>query len=373
MSSRQNPSYTQEQATRWLVALARGLQKHGQTIFLIEQLQPSWLPVRTQRSVYVLASRLIEGLSFAVIPVLVFHKIMQAELLRGLLFALIFAVIFTLIDWLRLDSDLFRRGASRALAAWQAAATVLAVVLMVALIGEWLIPGEGSINALFGLACGPAWATRSALRSLSNDIQPVETTRWSWSGALKGGALAALVIVLLLLAVWVIPSNQKVEYLKILYISAPVVLLMGAIDIGLKRGVVELKTIPNQGIRLSAQTAVRTAGVVLLIGWIAGLLDMIWRSGDPKSVADGLIFGASCGLFLALLKGGVEVIRHKILRRIVSHAGYAPSQLAAFLDYAADELHFLQKVGAGYMFMHRSLLEYFAASGEKGEGETGKT
>ena len=352
---------TQEQATRWLGALARGLQRHGQAIFLIEQLQPSWLPARMQRSVYVLASRLIEGLSFGVIAVLVFHKVMGAELLRGLLFALIFAVIFTLVDWLRLEADLFRRGASRVLAAWQATAVVLAVVLTVALIGEWLRPGEGSINALFGLTSGPAWATRSALRSLANDIQPVETTRWSWSGALNGGARAALVIALLLIAVRAIPSAQREEYRTILFLSTPVVLLMGAIDIGLKRGVVETKTIPNQGIRLSAQTAARTWGVVLLAGLIAGLLGMIWRSHNLQSVVDGLFFGFLCGLFLALLKGGVEVIRHKILRLIVSRAGYAPRQLSAFLDYAADELHFLQKVGGGYMFIHRSLLEHFAA------------
>ena len=32
-----------------------------------------------------------------------------------------------------------------------------------------------------------------------------------------------------------------------------------------------------------------------------------------------------------------------------------------FPDYAAGDLHFLQKVGGGYIFVHRYLLEYFAA------------
>lgn len=367
MSSHQKPSFTQEQATRWLGALARGLQQHGQTIFLIEQLQPSWLPRRAQRSAYVLASRLIEGLSFTMIPVLVFHWLMEAELLRGLFFALTFAAIFALIDVLRLETDLFRRGANRALPAWQAAVIVFVAVLTVGLTAEWLTEGEGLINALFGLAWGPAWASRSAVRSLTNDIQPVETTRWSWSGALKGGARAAVVIALLLIAVRAIPSDQRGDFLEILYLSAPVVLLMGAIDAGLKRGVVELKTVPNQGIRLSAQTAARTAGLVSLTGLTAGLVHMIRGSHDPKSVVYGLLLGFLCGLFLAFLKGGLEVLRHGILRLIVSHAGYAPRQLAVFLDYAADELHFLQKVGAGYMFIHRSLLEHFAMLGEEAE------
>ncbi len=345
------------------------MQKHGQTVFLIEQLQPSWLPARMQRSAYVLASRLIEGLSFTMIPVLVFHRVMEAELLRGLFFALTFAAIFAVIDLLRLESDLFRQGANRALPIWQAAVIVFVVVLTVGLTAEWLTQGEGLINALFGLAWGPAWASRSAVRSLTNDIQPVETTRWSWSGALQGGVRAAVVIALLLIAVLAIPSDQREDFLEILYLSAPVVLLMGAIDAGLKRGVVELKTIPNQGIRLSGQTAARTAGMVLLTGLIAGLIDMIRGSHDPKSVVYGLLLGFLCGVFLALLKGGLEVVRHRILRLILSRKGYLPRHLVAFLDYAAGELRFLQKAGGGYMFIHRSLLEYFAALGGEAEGE----
>ena len=37
------------------------MQKHGQTLFLIEQLQPSWLSTRRQRWAYIMTSRLIWG------------------------------------------------------------------------------------------------------------------------------------------------------------------------------------------------------------------------------------------------------------------------------------------------------------------------
>jgi hypothetical protein len=37
-----------------------------------------------------------------------------------------------------------------------------------------------------------------------------------------------------------------------------------------------------------------------------------------------------------------------------------PWNYAAFLDYAASRV-FLRKVGGGYIFVHRMLLEYFAA------------
>ena len=39
--------------------------------------------------------------------------------------------------------------------------------------------------------------------------------------------------------------------------------------------------------------------------------------------------------------------------------GDAPWNYARFLDYATERL-FLQKVGGGYIFIHRMLLEHFA-------------
>jgi hypothetical protein len=39
----------------------------------------------------------------------------------------------------------------------------------------------------------------------------------------------------------------------------------------------------------------------------------------------------------------------------------APLNLVRFLDYAARDLNFLQKVGGGYNFIHRMLLEHFPA------------
>ncbi|MEZ4702230.1 MAG: hypothetical protein R2834_17990, partial [Rhodothermales bacterium] len=66
-------------------------------------------------------------------------------------------------------------------------------------------------------------------------------------------------------------------------------------------------------------------------------------------------------LFAALFIFGMqEVLQHYILRRMLSKKGMLPFRLVAFLDYAASELNFLQKVGGGYIFLHRYLLEYFA-------------
>ena len=78
----------------------------------------------------------------------------------------------------------------------------------------------------------------------------------------------------------------------------------------------------------------------------------------------GLYFGLIFGLSGALWYGGLDVIQHYTLRFILHRKGYLPWKLAPFLDYAAEDLTFLRKVGGGYLFIHRYLLEHFAAMGE---------
>lgn len=75
----------------------------------------------------------------------------------------------------------------------------------------------------------------------------------------------------------------------------------------------------------------------------------------------------SGGLFLGLL-GGSASIRHFALRLMLYRIGHIPWNYARFLDYAADRL-FLQKVGGGYIFVHRMLLEHFAQMEYPSQGQ----
>jgi hypothetical protein len=52
--------------------------------------------------------------------------------------------------------------------------------------------------------------------------------------------------------------------------------------------------------------------------------------------------------------------------------GHTPACDGRFLDDAV-RLIFLQKVGGGYIFIHRSLLQYFAALRVDGEGAASPT
>jgi hypothetical protein len=53
------------------------------------------------------------------------------------------------------------------------------------------------------------------------------------------------------------------------------------------------------------------------------------------------------------------VIKHYALRLILWWKGYTPFKFIKFLDLCA-RLIFLKKVGGGYIFIHRMLLDYFA-------------
>ncbi len=54
------------------------------------------------------------------------------------------------------------------------------------------------------------------------------------------------------------------------------------------------------------------------------------------------------------------VIRHLTLRYLLVREDHMPWRYAGFLDHATECI-FLRKVGGGYIFIHRLLLEYFAS------------
>ncbi len=98
------------------------------------------------------------------------------------------------------------------------------------------------------------------------------------------------------------------------------------------------------------------AGIMGLIYMLfMGLLS--WCYGYKENL---LIYLLSIGLILGLIEGGGKAcIQHFTLRLILYHNGFIPWNYAHFLDYAVERI-FLQKVGGGYIFIHRLLLEHFA-------------
>ncbi len=153
------------------------------------------------------------------------------------------------------------------------------------------------------------------------------------------------------------------------------------------------RLVPGQGIHRSLRSGILmgiiTWGVIWLIsvvsyglGWVVyyGLLYELGsrlglvRSGlEPgpglivaldfglrDGMHNGWFLGLCGGLLLYAMSGGLAAMRHGIIRLLLRRAGVVPPHYARFLDEAASCI-LLQKVGGGYSFVHRLLLEYFAS------------
>ncbi len=140
---------------------------------------------------------------------------------------------------------------------------------------------------------------------------------------------------------------------------------------GLVKGEIVTTTFPNEGIHRSAHNALLSGLIAwlfvgLLVGLLAGLLPGLYF-GLVTGALLGLSSGLLVGLFVWLEGGGRACIQHYVLRIMLWRNGFAPLNYVRFLDFAAGRI-FLRKVGGGYIFVHRLLLEYFASLEPEEEG-----
>ncbi|MGB7440822.1 MAG: protein kinase [Coleofasciculaceae cyanobacterium] len=288
-------SYSKEQVKHWLSWLAKSMYEQSQTVFLIERLQPSYLETKGQKWLYAIGVGLIGGLIIG--------------LAGGINTELIFLSGIGLTAGLILG------------------------------IGGGLVAG-----LIFGF--------------ISQQIEPVEKLKWSWSKAknsiplgLRIGLIVGIILGL---------SSSLISWLGLGQIDAlregiPYGLSglgTGLIFIllqGLNGGDIETSNIPNQGIWQSAKNAL----FVTLIGTMTmGVMAL--------SLKVPLVFGVVIGILFGVFSpAGLACLQHLTLRLILFVNSYIPWNYAHFLDYAT-ELIFLQKVGGGYIFVHRLLLEHFA-------------
>lgn len=144
-------------------------------------------------------------------------------------------------------------------------------------------------------------------------------------------------------------------------------MLIFAIFISLRSKRIErMKTKPNQGIWLSLKRAILIgAGFVMIttliifIGFLSISPSIDWEASIPSALL-GLGFGVLLGFIGISWFGAFDFIQHFTLRFILWRKGNIPWNYVRFLDYTTDRI-FLRKVGGGYIFVHRMLMEYFAS------------
>ncbi|MCP4402277.1 MAG: NACHT domain-containing protein [bacterium] len=285
-----NKRYLPQSTVRRLSWLAQKMQEHSQTVFLIERLQPTWLPT--------------------------FTHIQYGGVLLALLVGMVVGMLWGVLAGLSV-----------------------------------------------GLFCGLIW-----VRTMQK-IEPIETLKWSWNRAKRIHLLTNLIVGLIIGAVLGGFVGLYVGLAVGLYagLAVGLALWLGLVGLvvlagGITGGVedeAKTKIIPNQGIRHSIKNSLIVGmSVGLGSGLFAGLLTLP-SSWPSAALTSGVIVGLFGGLGGGLWGGGFAVIQHYTLHFILFLKGYTPWNIAKFLDYATERI-FLRKVGGGYMFIHRLLLEHFA-------------
>ncbi|MEM7112714.1 MAG: NACHT domain-containing protein [Chloroflexota bacterium] len=330
----QSSSYSELQALTWLASLGGNLHQHSQSVFYIEQLQPSWFPVSSSKWNWLLGS-------------------LYGGVFCGVLVGLIIGITFGL--YIDFASGLFVGLSSGVI-------TLISIGLIVAIQTEI---------------------------KLVEKIVPLKLGNFLWFSYWKDDWVAFMffwVVVIALLA-WV-----DVQVLGSLLLIAIVILgFRGVISLsglvfsgGLSDFITtnenHARILPNQGISHSLKNSIRvvllsiliTLAIPILIRFLALFTSQF--TGEINEVlgvlyeglAVAFVIGLSIGLFIGLFQfGGTAVIQHYTLRYFLSRENILPypfsdKKLVAFLDAMAERM-ILRRVGGGWIFIHRTLLEYFAA------------
>jgi hypothetical protein len=278
----------------------------------------------------------------------------------------------------------------------------------------WGMMGGLYIMLLFSLAVGFGVG--------SNEIKPVEKIRWSWKKALShnwyqfpwlillcgfAGWVQALIddrflglhifIILTLLGVFVLGVGRtliegllnglgnRIGFVLLFFLVTQLVVGLGDTLFGIGSGLVgvlvfgiymisiagisphevQIRDQPNEGVWRSSRNAVIIGLFFGLFFGINGTISSVLFFNVIMGLFWGvfwiLVGGVGSGLFFG---GGASVIQHFALRLVCTLNNHAPLNLVPFLDHAAEHI-LLRKVGGGYMFVHRMLLEYFAGLEEE--------
>jgi hypothetical protein len=264
--------------------------------FLVEQLKPSWLEEKQLQS-YKLIVGILVGLTSGLL----------VGLLGGWIVGLIVALSIGLYAWLKIES--------------------LSVKLGGRLVWLWKDSWKGLIIGLL--------------------ILPSLLMILAFSMALRGNISYKDEIIFLV---------EQVNFLKHLLAGGLIGGVTGWLIGGLNSREIHKTTYPNQN---TLQSGKNILMVMIACGIIGGLLELqIYGSTSWFSI---VFYGLIGGIVFGVLSGTlISIIQHYLLRLVLSMGKRKiPLRLVNFLDYAT-ELLFLHKVGGGYIFIHRMLMEHFA-------------
>jgi len=398
-------AYPQERTEWWLSWLAGEMRQHSLTVFLLENLQPSWLPSLRQRWMYAISSRVSIAISWMILWWILSLALVPAyrqAMLAGMAITSLIGAVAGIVAGAsagRRQTSAHRhrgRGAERFSALGEILIHPLVIGTGFALLTgpffepvEQLMlnvtPGPTALHGWqlgvftgvkYGLICGLLFGLKTAWRTADHDILLSGTLRFSFAAARKGakwGGIAGAIVGVILGVIVVIQqwpdfiTKNSPLILGVIVIPAYCVLAAIIVALLFACGAAMFSPFspsdlpgsarPGQGVVLSTQNALM-AGVAVAALWgiLAAVINAL--AGNADYLRGVAMTAGAVGLAAAVWHGGLDVIQHVTLRFLLRRHGYVPRNYVGFLDYVT-RLIFLQKVGSGYIFVHRQLLDYF--------------
>jgi len=268
-------------------------------------------------------------------------------------------------------------------------------------IAQFFVPGTG---LSVGLGFGLVYALISLVLSTQmEDIRPTERLRWSWRSLRRGlfnsRHLRIAVLFTCLSMIFVGRGEGLSQGLSVgLSIGLSYWCLLGSFQ-GIAQEQIEDqdRRIANQGIQRSLHNSVMmgliggaiigslgiltywltywlTLGLenalsygqkIELISGLSYVLSYGWKTERSYGLSIGLSHGLQLGicgaLLIFLLTGGLAVLRHYTIRLLLQRSRTFPGRAPQFLDDAVARF-LLRRVGGGYSFTHRLLLDHFVVT-----------
>jgi hypothetical protein len=337
-----------------LQSLALAMKRQNQTIFQLDDIQPSALDDGASRAVYFLGSRMgaaaVLGagvvLSVGLTPLdnMGFHADLAYGAALGLSTALTAGILhgsFCLFKHRTAPMPLARR------AHW---ITVAGIGVLTGLVNAAVVGwGRHFFAAILAFEAGffaaPLLSPHPDVGRPHADIRPVEAIRFSRRRATRAVPYA-LAVGLVAGGFSFREQEPHATAASTLYAFAMCLLLFC-----LREREVETRVLPNGGIRRS----VRISSSLAAIGFAFTALGM--------GLVYGPVYGACAGLTSAaalwLWYGGLATIEHVVLRFLLRWSRLEYCNVA-FLDAAANR-GLLHRVGGGYMFVHTTLMDRLVA------------
>lgn len=342
--------FSLDEIRHWSSRLARGMKERSTAMFFVEDLQPDWLPTINRQQFYnryQLLMMAIFGLAWLLTSVLfleadeyvyyaafgalwgwmLFFGTERIGVARSLILFIVLTSLFRItLDWNETLDNYFQKSLFR---------STLPYALILGILATLYHRTGQSIRRI---------------QSVEALYFSVRSTRWV--GAVAGMAGGFLVVLPTLV------SGNPISPIEVIIKVLGTGIVAWSIT-GFQSNQLQLSAGINEKVHRSLRNG-------LSMGLVGGIMVMclVGIAFYPVgfSIAEGapaLFNVIPMAMTTFFVYGGSVALQHYVLRRELIHKKIIPAQLVDLLQEGV-KLGIVQRVGGGFIFIHRYLLEYFA-------------